>query len=74
MPADSGEQAMCPACGEGQVYTTSDLYQAVKQRSSTLKSKQQEVIDLSDDSESAADVQKKASSVKPLFRARSRSR
>lgn len=67
-------QAICPACGEGVVYTTKDLYQAVKQDTPTSKKQENDVIDLSDDSDSDSDAYKPSAAGKPLFRARSRSR
>lgn len=71
--ANSLPQAICPACGEGDLYTTSDLYQAVKQAENHTITKQEEIIDLSDDSGSESDA-KPSDTGKPLFRARTRSR
>ncbi|KAK9897185.1 hypothetical protein P389DRAFT_209711 [Cystobasidium minutum MCA 4210] len=66
-------EAVCPACGEGDLYSTKDLYQAVKQQAPSASTSNNQVIDLSDDSDSDSDTYKPASSGKPLFRARSRS-
>lgn len=74
-PADRFyKKAICPACGEGAAYTTKDLCQAVKQDAPSTKKQENDVIDLSDDSDSDSDAYKPSTTGKPLFRARSRSR